>query len=332
MKTYIIAEAGVNHNGDIKLAKEMVHAAKKAGASCIKFETFVTEELVTPYASKAQYQKENLNSSDETQFEMLKKYELNEADYYELKELCKKENIDFLSTPFDLESIKILERVDMPVWKIPSGEITNFPYLKRLAETGKPIFLSTGMTDLSEISWAINVLGQYGCGNITLLHCNSQYPTPFIDANLKAIQTLRERFNLPVGYSDHTLGIEAAVAAVALGAVIIEKHFTLDKSQLGPDHKMSIDEMELKELVYMINNVEMALGSGEKRPSESERSTIVIARKSIVAARDIRKGEIIKEKDIKAKRPGYGISPIFWEDIIGQSAKRDFKENEMIEV
>lgn len=332
MKTYIIAEAGVNHNGDIKLAKEMVFAAKKAGASCIKFETFVTEELVTPYAAKAQYQKENLKSIDETQFEMLKKYELNESDYYELKELCKKEKIDFLSTPFDLESIKILERVGMPVWKIPSGEITNFPYLKRLAETGKPIFLSTGMTDLSEISWAVNVLEQYGSGNITLLHCNSQYPTPFNDANLKAIQTLHERFKLPVGYSDHTLGIEAAVAAVALGAVIIEKHFTLDKYQSGPDHKMSIDEKELTQLVYMINNVEMALGTGEKKPSGSEQSTIVIARKSIVASRDISKGEIIKECDIKAKRPGYGISPIFWEDIIGQCAKRDFKENEMIEV
>lgn len=328
---YVIAEAGVNHNGSIALARQMILEAKKAGADAIKFQTFITENLVTKDAPKAQYQKGTTDQA-ETQYEMLKKLELSLEDYYELKALCESVHIDFLSTPFDLESIEILEKLGISYYKLPSGEITNYPYLVRIAGTHKPVILSTGMCTVEEVGQAVQVLRENGTRELILLHCNTQYPTPVQDVNLRAMQTLKDRFEVRVGYSDHTLGIEIPVAAVALGAEVIEKHFTLDRNMQGPDHRASLEPEELKEMICAIRNVEKALGNGVKVPSLSEAPNIAVARKSIVALKKIKKGERFTEENLTTKRPGKGISPMCWQEILGKEATRDFEEDEMIEL
>ena len=327
---YIIAEAGVNHNGSFELACRLADAAKTAGVDCIKFQTFKSHNLVSRYAQKADYQKKS--TGDGSQIEMLKKLELSYEEFLKLKKYCDDIGISFLSTPFDFESIEFLNSIDMPFWKIPSGEVTNYPYLVALAKTGKPIVMSTGMCTIEEIQAAITVLQNNGTKDIRLLHCNTEYPTPFEDVNLRAMQTMRDAFHVEVGYSDHTRGIEVPIAAVALGAVIIEKHFTLDRDMEGPDHKASLEPDELGKMVKSIRNIESALGNGNKIPTESERKNIVIARKSIVAGKKIKAGEIISEDNITVKRPGNGISPMRWEDIIGIKAVRDFDEDELIEI
>ena len=330
-KTFIIAEAGVNHNGNIKLAKKLVEAAKSAGADAVKFQTFKAENLVTKTAQKADYQK-HASTVEESQFAMLKKLELSFENFKELKQYCSEKQILFLSTPFDFDSIDFLESIGIPLYKIPSGELTNLPYLVKIANTGKPVIISTGMSDLSEVGLALEVLKDHGAGTITLLHCNTQYPTPFEDANLQAMLTLKERFGFAVGYSDHTLGIEVALAAAALGAKVIEKHFTLDKGMKGPDHKASLDPKELKVMVRSIRNIEVALGDGVKRVSKSENPNKEIARKSIVAKRGIVRGEILTEDNLTVKRPGHGISPMKWFEVLGAKAIRDFYEDELIEL
>lgn len=331
MSTYIIAEAGVNHNGSLKLAKLMIDKAKESGADCIKFQTFVSKNIVSKNASKAEYQKEQTNS-DESQLDMLRKLELSFDDFTELKEYCNLRGIEFLSTAFDFDSIDFLNSLDMRTWKIPSGEITNLPYLIKVAKTHKPVILSTGMSNIDEIGQTINILKTNGCKDITLLHCTTEYPAPYEDVNLKAMNTLRENFNMPVGYSDHTKGIEIAIAAVAMGATVIEKHFTLDRNMEGPDHKASLEPDELKAMVEAIRNVESAIGNGEKKPAESEMKNIAIARKSIIARSSIKKGETFTEDNIAVKRPGNGISPMRWFDVIGKTAVRDFEEDELIEI
>lgn len=330
MSVFIIAEAGVNHNGSMDLAYKLVDAAKDAGADCIKFQTFKAEKLVAKSAKKAEYQK--ATTGDSSQQDMLKKLELTYEEFIQLKEYCEKKGICFLSTPFDFDSIAFLDSLDMPFWKIPSGEITNLPYLLALAKTRKPVVMSTGMCEMKEIEEAISVLKEHGTPEIKILHCNTEYPTPFEDVNLKAMQSLRETFGLEVGYSDHTKGIEVPVAAVALGAAVIEKHFTLDRTMDGPDHKASLEPQELAEMVKSIRNIEAALGSGIKEPSPSEKKNIAVARKSIVAAGPIKKGELFSEDNITVKRPGSGISPMKWFDVIGKTAKRDFEEDELIEL
>lgn len=330
MSVYIIAEAGVNHNGCFDIACKMVDAAKNSGADCIKFQTFKTEKLVSSSAQKAEYQK--TTTGDGSQMEMLKKLELSREEFVAIKNYCDRIGICFLSTPFDIESIEFLKTFEMPFWKIPSGEVTNYPYLVTIAKTGKPVVMSTGMCNLSEIQEAIRVLRKHGTREIKLLHCNTEYPTPFEDVNLKAMKTLRERFNLDVGYSDHTKGIEIPIAAVAMGATVIEKHFTLDRNMEGPDQKASLEPDELKAMVKAIRNVEKAIGNGIKQPSQSEKKNIVIARKSIVASREIKKGELLSDENLTTKRPGNGMNPMKWPDVIGTFAKRDFAEDEMIEI
>jgi N,N'-diacetyllegionaminate synthase len=329
VSVYIIAEAGVNHNGKLDSAIEIVDQAKEAGADCIKFQTFISRNLVAKTANKADYQIENTGTS-ESQLAMLSKLELSYHDFIIINRYCKDKNIQFLSSPFDLESIDFLNNLEMPFWKIPSGEITNLPYLLKIAKTHKPVILSTGMSTLDEIQAAIDVLNKNGCGDITLLHCTTEYPAPYQDVNLKAMITLRNMFQVPVGYSDHTLGIEIPIAAVAMGAKVIEKHFTLDRNMEGPDHKASLEPHELKAMVSAIRNVEAALGSGEKKPSESEKKNIAVARKSIVARRDIKKGEVFTEENITTKRPGNGISPMRWFEVLGKKAIKYFKEDELI--
>lgn len=328
---FIIAEAGVNHNGDLKLAKKLVDAAQKAGADAVKFQTFKAEYLVSKATQKADYQKQ-ATESDESQLEMLKKLELSFDDFTELKKYCMEKGIVFLSTPFDSESIDFLESLEMPIYKIPSGEITNLPYLMKIAQTGKPVIISTGMSDLEEIGLALEVLRENGAGTITVLHCNTQYPTPLEDANLKAMLTLKEHFGLAVGYSDHTLGIEVSLAAIALGAKVIEKHFTLDKNMEGPDHKSSLDPQELQVLVTSIRNIEVALGDGIKRVTKSEHPNQEAARKSIVAKRNIVQDEQFTVDNLTTKRPGHGISPVKWFEILGSKATRDFSVDELIEL
>ncbi|MBO7426501.1 MAG: N-acetylneuraminate synthase [Clostridiales bacterium] len=330
MSVYIIAEAGVNHNGSLELAKKLVDCAKEAGVDCIKFQTFKAKNLVSPRAQKAEYQKKT--TGEDTQLSMLQKLELSYDEFIELKEYCDKVGICFLSTPFDFDSIDFLSSIDMPFWKIPSGEVTNYPYLVALAKTGKPVVMSTGMCEMKEIEETISVLRENGVKEISLLHCNTEYPTPFEDVNLKAMETLRDAFGLPVGYSDHTKGIEVPIAAVALGATIIEKHFTLDKNMEGPDHKASLEPSELKAMVSSIRNIEKAVGSFEKKPSDSEKKNIAIARKSIVAKCSIKKGEILSESNLTVKRPGNGINPMRWPDVIGTLAIHDFEEDDPIEV
>ena len=329
MGVYIIAEMGDNHNGDSKLAFRLVDEAVNAGADCVKFQVFKTEEIITLHAQKAEYQKNN-TGTDENQFEMVKKLELDFSVYEELFAYCKTKKIDFLATAFDIPSVDFLQNLGMEKWKIPSGEITNLPLLIRIAQTGKPIIMSTGMCTMEEIQAALDVLEQNGAGNISLLHCNTEYPTPFEDVNLRAMKTMEETFGKPVGYSDHTVGIEVPVAAAAMGAAIIEKHYTLDKNMEGPDHKASLNPEELKEMVKAVRNIEKAMGDGVKVPSASEQKNIDIARKSIVARRAIKKGETFTEDNLAAKRPGSGISPMRWFDVIGTTAGRDYEADEMI--
>ncbi|MEG1107056.1 MAG: N-acetylneuraminate synthase [Eubacterium sp.] len=330
MGVVIIAEAGVNHNGSLALAKKMVLMGKKAGVDAVKFQTFKSEKVVSVFAKKADYQIENTQNNQENQLEMVKKLELSNDAFFELQTYCQEIGIQFLSTPFDLESIVFLNQLEMPFWKIPSGEITNYPYLVKIAETHKDIVMSTGMCTMKEIEEAINVLEANGSGKISLLHCNTEYPTPMEDVNLRAMQTLKETFNVPVGYSDHTKGIEVPIAAVAMGAEIIEKHFTLDCSMEGPDHKASLEPEALTQMVQAIRNIEKAMGSGKKEPSPSEKKNIPIARKSIVANCDIEKGTVFTVENLTTKRPGNGISPMKWNEILGQKATRHFKEDELI--
>lgn len=330
-KTFIIAEAGDNHNGDINLAYKLIDKAAEAGADCVKFQTFITEEIISKNARMAEYQKKN-TGQDESQFEMVKKLELSFSDFEKLKEYCDCKKIMFLSTPFDLKSVDFLESIGVNVWKIPSGEITNLPYLIKIAKTNKDIILSTGMATIEEIEQTVSVLKENGAGNITLLHCTTEYPAPVNEVNLFAMKTMRKYFNLDVGYSDHTQGIAIPTAAVALGATVIEKHFTLDKNMDGPDHKASLEPHELKDMVDAIRQVEKALGNGEKKPSPSEIKNIAIARKSIVARCDIKKGDTFSEENLAIKRPGEGISPMSWFEILGKEAKRDFIEDEYIEI
>ena len=332
-KTIIIAEAGVNHNGSLDLAKELVLAAKRAGADYVKFQTSVPEKLISKVAKMAEYQKTNIGK-EESQLEMLRKLVLKLEDFSVLKEYCDQQGIKFMSTPFDLTSIDVLEPLGMDYWKIPSGEITNLPYLRKIAKLHQPVILSTGMSCLGEIEDALRVLTEEGLEKeqISLLHCNTEYPTPFEDVNLKAMLTLKECFGVRVGYSDHTKGIEVPIAAVAMGAEIIEKHFTLDKTLPGPDHVASLEPQELKAMVDSIRNIEKATGSGIKQVSSSEKKNIAIARKSIIAARDIKAGEIFTEENLTVKRPGNGINPMRWDEVIGQVAKRVFVEDELIEL
>lgn len=331
MKTLIIAEAGVNHNGDLEVAKQMILEAKACGVDIIKFQTGKAELVISKFAPKANYQ-EKTTGSEETQLEMCKKILLPFENYKVLKTMCEQVGIQFLSTPFDLESIDFLESIGIALWKIPSGEITNLPYLIKIARTGKEVILSTGMSNLEEIAQAITLLIQNGTSKITLLHCNTEYPTPYEDVNLRAMVTLKEKFGVAVGYSDHTLGIEVPIAAVALGATVIEKHFTLDKNMEGPDHQASLDTNELAQMVKSIRKIEQAMGTGEKIASNSEKKNIAIARKSIIAKREIFKGEVLCEENITTKRPGNGVSPMKWFEVIGTKAIRDFKEDELIEV
>jgi N,N'-diacetyllegionaminate synthase len=331
MSVYIIAEAGVNHNGSLELAKKLVDKAKEAGADCIKFQTFVAKNLTSKRASKAEYQKQQ-TGANESQLDMLKKLELTFDEFIELNEYCKEKNIEFLSTAFDFDSIEFLDSLYMKLWKIPSGEITNLPYLIKISKLGKPVILSTGMSTMEEIRFAVSVLRGNGSGEITILHCTTEYPTPYEDVNLKAMNTIETELGLPVGYSDHTIGIEVPIAAVAMGAAVIEKHFTLDRNMDGPDHKASLEPDELKAMVSAIRNIEVAIGSSDKRPTESEKKNIDIARKSIIAKCNIKKGETFTEYNLTVKRPGNGISPMKWFEIIGQSAKRDFEEDELIDI
>ena len=330
MSVYIIAEAGVNHNGSFELACRLVDAAKAAGVDCIKFQTFKSQNLVSKKAQKADYQKDT--TGEGSQIDMLRKLELSYDEFLKLKDYCDEKGICFLSTPFDFDSIEFLDSIDMPFWKIPSGEVTNYPYLAALAKTGKPAVMSTGMCTMEEIEAAVNVLRENGTEDIKLLHCNTEYPTPFEDVNLKAMQTMRGHFGLEVGYSDHTRGIEVPLAAVALGATVIEKHFTLDRDMEGPDHKASLEPDELEAMVKGIRNIEKALGSGVKEPSPSEKKNIAVARKSIVAKRAIARGETLTEENVTVKRPGSGISPMKWNEVLGTAAVRDFAEDEMIEI
>ena len=329
----IIAEAGVNHNGSIELAKKLIDIAAEGGADFVKFQTFKAETLVTQTADKAEYQKE-ITNTDESQFEMIKKLELDRKTHEELIDYCKQRDIQFLSTAFDHDSIDLLDELNIPLFKIPSGEITNLPYLRHIGHMGKPIIMSTGMSTLEEVIVALNILLEVGAKKeqITILHCNTEYPTPMEDVNLKAIITVRDELGVSVGYSDHTLGIEVSVAAVAMGATVIEKHFTLDRNMPGPDHAASLEPHELKEMVSAIRNIEKAMGNGMKKPSPSEIKNIPIARKSIVAKKSIKKGEKFSENNLTLKRPGTGISPMEWDTVISQKAKEDFNKDDLIDI
>lgn len=329
MPVFIIAEAGVNHNGSLKLAKKLIDVAVEAGADAVKFQTFKAENLVTKTADKAGYQKQ-VTGSDESQFQMLKKLELSGKDHVELYDYCRKAGIMFLSTPFDFESADLLEKLGVELFKISSGDITNMPFLKYVARKNKPIVLSTGMSTLGEVEEAIDWIKQEGNEQIKLLHCTTSYPTLYTDVNLRAMETLRDAFKLPVGYSDHTPGIEIPIAAAAMGACIIEKHFTLDNAMEGPDHKASLEPDELKSMVSCIRNIEMALGDGVKKVTEKELQNLNIVRKSIVAARKIYKGHTIHEKDMAIKRPQTGISPKYFSNLVGKTVQNDVEPDEPI--
>jgi N,N'-diacetyllegionaminate synthase len=331
-KVLIIAEAGVNHNGSIDLAKQLVNVAVNSGVDIVKFQTFKTENLVSSSAKKADYQIQNTSNELESQFDMIKKLELDIAAHNILIEYCQDRNIKFLSSAFDLDSIDVLVQLGIDIFKIPSGEIDNLPYLCKIGSYNKQVILSTGMSTLSDIEKALEILTNAGTDKekITILHCNTEYPTPMEDVNLNAMLTIKEAFKLPVGYSDHTLGIEVPIAAVAMGATVIEKHFTLDKNMEGPDHKASLEPDELKAMVTAIRNVEQALGDGVKRLSNSEAKNKPIARKSIVAKADIKVGDVLSETNITVKRPGNGISPLEWDNIIGTIATKDYLPDELI--
>lgn len=331
----IIAEAGVNHNGSLDIAKLLVDKAVEAGVDIIKFQTFKAERLVSKSAKQAEYQKKNTGSNaDDSQYNMLKKLELSEHDHQELMAYCKERGIRFFSTAFDLESIDYLHSLNLGLWKIPSGEITNYPYLKKISQYHEPVILSTGMCEMDDVRAAMNVLINNGVqrNQITILHCNTEYPTPYEDVNLRAMLELQKEFQCKVGYSDHTKGIVVPIAAVAMGASVIEKHFTLNRNMEGPDHRASLEPDELIEMVNAIRNIEQALGSGKKVVSNSERKNIAIARKSIVAACPIKKGEVLTEQNVTVKRPGTGISPMLWEEVVGTRAIKDFSEEDLIEI
>ncbi|MBU4491738.1 MAG: N-acetylneuraminate synthase [Euryarchaeota archaeon] len=332
MRTFIIAEAGVNHNGDLQMAKKLVDVAVVAGADAVKFQTFSAERLVCKSAAKADYQKKTTDA-DESHFDMIKRLELNEDAHKELMGYCRDKGIIFLSSPFDLESIDLLNNLGIEIFKIPSGEITNLPYLRKIGRLKKKVILSTGMADLEDIGNAINVLTGYGTrkDDITVLHCITEYPTPLEDVNLRAMQTIRKAFpGIAVGYSDHTIGIDVPIAAVAMGATVIEKHFTLDRNLPGPDHHASLEPLELSAMISGIRNIEKALGTGIKKPSPSELKNKPVVRKSIVAAFPIKKGETFTEMNITIKRPGTGITPMRWDEMIGRKAGRDYKRDEII--
>ncbi len=331
MRVFVIAEAGVNHNGSLELAKKLVDAAKDAGADCVKFQTFISKNIVSKNAVKAEYQKQQ-TEAEESQHDMLKRLELSFDEFEELNEYCKYKDIEFMSTAFDFDSIDFLKSSGMNIWKIPSGDITNLPYLMKIAKLNKPVILSTGMSTMDEIRDAVNALKDNGAGKLTVLHCTTEYPTPFNDVNLNAMITIKEEFGVQVGYSDHTKGIEVSIAAVALGATVIEKHFTLDRNMEGPDHKASLEPNELKAMVDSIRHIELALGNGMKQPAESEKKNMTVARKSIIACKDIKAGEIFTEENLTVKRPGDGVSPMKWFDVIGQIASRSFEEDELIEL
>lgn len=331
MRTLIIAEAGVNHNGKLEIAKELAYAAREAGADIVKYQTAKLTSLVSRYAEMAQYQKENTGENI-SQREMLSHLLLSYDEFEELYRYCEEIGIKFLSSPFDIESIRFLNNLGMEFWKIPSGEITNYPYLVEIAKTRKDIVLSTGMSNCTEILDCISVLKEHGAGRLILMQCNTQYPTPYEDVNLNAMKTMRELTGLSVGYSDHTEGIEVPIAAAALGASVIEKHFTLDRNMKGPDHKASLEPGELKAMVSAIRHIEKALGSEEKKISPSEAENVAVARKSIIASRTIKKGEALTENNLTTKRPGDGISPMMWPQILGTRAVRDFDEDEKIEI
>ena len=326
----IIAEAGVNHNGSLDMAKKLVDAAKTCGADIVKFQTAKLDSLVSNSAHMADYQKKN-TGVEESQKDMLSKLLLSFDDFVELAEYCKEIGIQFLSTPFDIESIWFLNDMQ-DIWKVPSGEITNYPYLVEIGKTKKKVILSTGMAEMEEIQAAIDVLKENGTEDITILHCTTEYPAPIKDVNLNVMQTMRESFGHPVGYSDHTQGIEVDLAAVALGAAVIEKHFTLDRNLPGPDHKASLEPDGLKAMVDGIRKIELALGSKEKKPSEVELKNRLVARKSIVAKAFIKVGEKLTEDNITTKRPGSGINPMRWNEVIGTKAIRNFEEDELIEL
>ena len=331
--TFIIAEAGVNHNGSLEMALQLIDVAVAAGVDAVKFQTFKAEKVIATNAPKAGYQKEP-TGPDESQLEMVKKLELDEKAHTKVYQYCQHNGIQFLSTPFDLESIDLLNRLGLEIFKIPSGEITNLPYLRKLGALKKRLILSTGMADLGEIEDALDVLTESGTPleNITVLHCNTEYPTPFEDVNLRAMQTIQNAFpGIAVGYSDHTNGIEVAVAAVALGAAVLEKHFTLARNLPGPDHKASLEPDELKAMVLAIRNIEKALGTGMKKPSPSELKNKPIARKSIIAAAPIKESEAFTEMNITVKRPGTGITPMRWDEIIGRKAAKPYRRDELIE-
>jgi len=331
-KVFIIAEAGVNHNGNIELAKKLVEVAANAGADAVKFQTFSAEQVLSKNAPKAEYQIKMTDSS-ESQFDMIKKLELDLNSHQEIIKHCNENNILFLSTPFDHESIEMLNHLNLPLFKIPSGEITNLPYLRLIGSKAKPVILSSGMATLGEIEFALNVLisEQVSLSEITVLHCNTDYPTLMKDVNLRAMQSIAAAFpGIRVGYSDHTLGIEVPIAAVSMGATVIEKHFTLDRNMDGPDHQASLEPDELKSMVKAIRNIEIAMGDGLKKPRSSEIKNKSVARKSIVAARNIHKGEVFTEENLSVKRPGTGLSPIQWDEVIEKKAMKDFRKDELI--
>jgi N,N'-diacetyllegionaminate synthase len=331
--TFIIAEAGVNHNGSFEMALRMIDEACAAGADAVKFQTFKAERFIAADAPKAGYQRE-ATGPDESQLDMVRRLELDEAAHSRLLYYCRDKGIQFLSSPFDLESIDLLDRLGLGLFKIPSGEITNLPYLRKIGALKKRLILSTGMADLSEIEDALNALRDAGTPleTITVLHCHTEYPTSYQEVNLRAMLTIRSAFpGISVGYSDHTLGIEVPIAAVALGATVIEKHFTLDRNLPGPDHRASLEPRELAAMITAVRNIERALGTGIKAPSSSERKNLAVARKSIVAAGPIKKGEAFTEKNITVKRPGTGITPMRWDEIIGRKATKPYQKDEPIE-
>ena len=331
MPVTIIAEAGVNHNGSLEMAKEMARAAKECGADIVKYQTAVPELVVSRFAEKAAYQKQTTDAA-ESQLDMIRKLHFSFDGHRELKEYCDKIGIQYLSAPFDIPSVRFLASLELPLLKIPSGEITNLPYLEEVGRTKIPVLLSTGMSTLNEITDALGILDDNGCPEATVLHCNTQYPTPYADANLSAMLELFDQFGLPVGLSDHTPGWECDVAAAVLGATVIEKHFTLDKSLPGPDQKASLDPAEFKAMVDAVRHVEAALGDGRKHVTASEAPNKPVARKSIVAGKPIRAGEVFTADNLTTKRPGDGVSPMRWYEVLGQTAKRDFAEDEKIEL
>ena len=331
-KTIIIAEAGVNHNGDIETAKKLIDAAADSGVDYIKFQTFKADRIVTKNAKKADYQIKNQDKSNDSQFNMLKKLELTEKDHYKLIEYCKSKKIKFMSSAFDIEGLKLLNKLNLDFFKIPSGEITNYPYLNKISKFNKKVVLSTGMSNIGEVKIALDILINSGTkkNNIIVLHANTEYPTQMQDVNLRAMVTMGKEFGVNFGYSDHTLGIEVDIAAVAIGAKCIEKHFTLNCQMEGPDHKASLEPHELKAMVEAIRNIELALGNGVKKPSKSEFQNIQIVRKSIVAKNKIKKGEILSESNLAVKRPGRGLSPMKWDKILGTKAKKNYHEDDLI--